>query len=180
MNKSIMAAILISMGVCALLTSHYAHISMILFAFGLYTICKYELDLFTGKCGYVPNVSFQQCIKILIINLIVAYICGLSTTTPDITEYARQIMSKWNISYLYFIKALFCGMIMFIAVETYKKGSNLGIFFGVPLFIICGFQHCIANAVIMGAGMTFSPAIIVAIIGNWLGAIMANFLLRKA
>ena len=69
---------------------------------------------------------------------------------------------------------------MFIAVETYKKGSNLGIFFGVPLFIICGFQHCIANAVIMGAGMTFSPAIIVAIIGNWLGAIMANFLLRKA
>lgn len=180
MKKSIMAGILISMGVCALLNSQYSYLAMILFAFGLYTICKYQLDLFTGKCGYVINaVTWKDCVKILFINLLVAYICGLFIATPEITEYAKQIVSKWNISILYMVKSIFCGMIMFIAVETYKKGSLLGIFFGVPLFIICGFQHCIANAAIMGAAITISPVIIIAIIGNWIGAIIANVLLRE-
>lgn len=177
--KSITASLCISLGVYALLNTHYSYLSMILFAFGLYMICTYEFDLFTGKCGYtIDAVSYKTALRILAINLIVGYIIGYLFTNEAMVQYSQDVMAKWDWSLGYFIKSFFCGMIMFLAVETYKRGSLLGIFFGVPLFIICGFQHCIANGIIMGAAHSFSWVIVLAIIGNWIGAIIIN-ILRK-
>ena len=51
----------------------------------------------------------------------------------------------------------------------YKKGTPLGIIFGVPLFIFCGFQHCIANVITMGVGLAFDWSLILCIIGNFFG-----------
>ena len=41
-------------------------------------------------------------------------------------------------------------MLIYLAVEEYKSnpheiGKYLGILFGVVVFIICGFEHCVAN-----------------------------------
>ena len=49
-----------------------------------------------------------------------------------------------------FILAIFCGMLMFIAADGYKKiehsaGKFLAIFLPVIVFILSGFEHCIAN-----------------------------------
>jgi len=61
---------------------------------------------------------------------------------------------------------------MYIAVLMYRKGTPLGIIFGIPLFIFSGFQHCIANVITMGAAQTFDFSIILAIIGNFVGSLL--------
>ena len=55
------------------------------------------------------------------------------------------------------------------------KGNIFGILFGIPLFIICGFQHCIANMIIGCIALpniNFSVPIIVSIIGNLVGSVI--------
>ena len=65
---------------------------------------------------------------------------------------------------------------MYLAVAIYRKGSKLGILMGVPLFILCGFQHCIANIITLGIARTFSWTIILCILGNFIGALVAWYL----
>ena len=48
------------------------------------------------------------------------------------------------------ILSFFCGMLMYIAVNGYKTisdnvGKNIVLFLCVVVFILCGFEHCIAN-----------------------------------
>jgi formate/nitrite transporter FocA (FNT family) len=49
-----------------------------------------------------------------------------------------------------FVLAIFCNILMYIAVDGFKNnphefGKYLGLFFGVSVFILCGFEHCVAN-----------------------------------
>ena len=44
------------------------------------------------------------------------------------------------------ILAFFCGILMYVAVEGFRSGGNpLIVIFSVSVFILCGFEHCIAN-----------------------------------
>ena len=49
-----------------------------------------------------------------------------------------------------FILSVFCNILMFIAVDGFlnnphEVGQYSGIFLGVTVFILCGFEHCVAN-----------------------------------
>ena len=44
------------------------------------------------------------------------------------------------------VLAIGCGFIMTTAVTFGRKQQNLPLLFGVPLFITCGFPHCVADA----------------------------------
>jgi formate/nitrite transporter FocA (FNT family) len=44
------------------------------------------------------------------------------------------------------VLAIGCGFIMTTAVTFARKQQNLPLLFGVPLFITCGFPHCVADA----------------------------------
>ena len=62
-----------------------------------------------------------------------------------------------------FVLAIFCNILIYIAVEGYRSiphelGKYLAVFFGVTVFVVCGFEHCIAN-------MYYSTAA-----GAWFGA----------
>lgn len=61
---------------------------------------------------------------------------------------------------------------MYIAVLMYKKKTSLGIIFGIPLFIFCGFQHSIANVITMGIARTFHVSIFICVLGNFVGSIL--------
>jgi formate/nitrite transporter FocA (FNT family) len=65
---------------------------------------------------------------------------------------------------------------MYVAVKIFKKGSPLGIVFGIPLFIFCGFQHCIANVITLGVARTFDWSLLLAIAGNFIGSLLVSFL----
>ena len=99
-----------------------------------------------------------------------------SITDPELIKTATTKVASWSFSLSFFLKAVMCGIIMYIAVLCYRKGTPLGIIYGIPLFIFCGFQHCIANIITLGVAKTFSWSIILAIIGNFAGSIVMWYL----
>ena len=181
-KKSVAAGVLISIGVYGLLYTNYSLISIILFSFALYTICSRGYYLFTGKCGYAyedPNITLTTLIVIFSFNVLTCYLIGLifSVISPEIIPVAAAKVATWELTTNYGWKSFFCGIIMYLAVRIYNdKNSPLGILIGVPLFLLCGFQHCIANATILGASQTWSNVIFYCAFKNFIGAIIMRFL----
>ena len=174
-NKSIAAAVLISLGDYALLKLGNP-IGPVIFALGLLGVCYMGLNLFTGKCGFLiqDKIKIIDLIRILIVNLIAGYLIGLvfSITDKEVFTNAVAKVATWDISVSFFIKSILCGIIMYIAVYMYRLGTPLGIIFGIPLFIFCGFQHCIANIITLGTARTFDYSILICIIGNFIGSLL--------
>ena len=174
-NKSIGAAILISLGNYALLKLGNP-IGPVIFALGLLGVCYMGQNLFTGKCGFLieDKIKFSDLMIILIFNLIAGYLMGVvfSYADKEIVTNAVAKVATWEFSLSFFIKSILCGVIMYIAVLLYRKGTPLGIIYGIPLFIFCGFQHCIANIITLGVAHTMSDSIILAIIGNFIGSLI--------
>ena len=174
-NKSVGAAILIGLGDYALLKLGNP-LGPILFTLGLLGVCYMGQNLFTGKCGFLisDKIKLLDLFLILLFNLIAGYLLGLlfSITDKEVLSSALSRVTTWEFSFPYFVKGVMCGVIMYIAVFMYKKGTPLGIIFGIPLFIFCGFQHCIANIITLGAAQTMHIAIILAIIGNFVGSLL--------
>ncbi len=173
-NKSIGAALLISLGNYALLKLGNP-IGPVIFALGLLGVCYMGQNLFTGKCGFLieDKIKIEDLLIILVVNLAAGYLFGLLYSTLDevVVENAINKVETWDISWAFFVKSLLCGIIMYIAVYMYKKGTPLGIIFGIPLFIFCGFQHCIANVITLGVAKTFDLSLIICVVGNFIGSL---------
>ena len=180
-NKSIGAALLIGLGNYALLKLGEP-IGPVIFALGLLGVCYMGLNLFTGKCGFLfqDKIKITDLLIILVVNLIAGYLIGLMFSVCDTVVFDNAVkkVSTWEISMPFFIKSILCGIIMYIAVYMYKKGTPLGIIFGIPLFIFCGFQHCIANIITLGVAQTFDLSIFICIIGNFVGSLIMWYLAK--
>ena len=178
-RKSIGAAVLIGLGNYALLKLGNP-IGPVIFALGLLGVCYLGQNLFTGKCGFVleDKIPLLTLSVILAVNLLAGYLIGMLFSLADdsLAPVASAKIATWDLSWAYFIKAVLCGVIMYIAVAMYRKGTPLGIIFGIPLFIFCGFQHCIANIITLGVATEFSWTIILAILGNFIGSLVMWYL----
>lgn len=167
----------------------------VLFAAGLYTICVYGFNLYTGKVGYIAynfkNVNYiGLVILILVFNLITTYLLGIvcAYAFPAIVEPARKIYEAKLAAPLLrlLITGIFCGLLMFLAVDTWKKGSPFGCFIYIPVFIISGFDHSIANSFYNGVANGFADAftmqnalvVITVIIGNAIGGMLVPMMTR--
>jgi len=151
-----------------------------LFSFGLLGVCALKLNLFTGKCGFwlEDDLKFSELIVILVVNLVFGYLVGMvfGMIDGEVLVAASNKMANWEISGEFFLKSALCGVIMYLAVAIYRKGSPLGVLIGVPLFIFCGFQHSIANAITMGVAMGMDLSVMLCAAGNFVGALVAYFL----
>lgn len=167
----------------------------VLFAAGLYTICVYGFNLYTGKVGYIAynfkNVNYiGLVILILVFNLITTYLLGIvcAYAFPAIVEPAKKIYEAKLAAPLLrlLITGIFCGLLMFLAVDTWKKGSPFGCFIYIPVFIISGFDHSIANSFYNGVANGFADAftmqnalvVITVIIGNAIGGMLVPMMTR--
>ena len=163
-----------------------------IFSFGLLTVCMYSFNLYTGKVGYVLQNKASYLIELfisLVGNFIGTFVVGnliRLTRFKNYIDTAKNIVNiKLNDNLLsIFILAIFCGMIMYIAVNNYKKskdvlGKYITIFMGIMAFILCGFEHCVANMFYFSiAGVYSSKAflyLLVMILGNSLGSILIAF-----
>lgn len=127
--------------------------------FGLFIIVTKELNLYTGKIGYIFNNKPKFLIEVLITlvgNFIGTFLAGFvlrfTRIYPAIHEKALGICTiKVEDSIVsIFILSIFCGILMYLAVNGYKVmmdafGKYAGVFLGVAVFILCGFEHCVAN-----------------------------------
>ena len=168
--KSILAGIMIGIGGTIYLSLDNKIVGSILFAIGLFIIVVYSFNLYTGKIGYLINNFNKKYIRELIITLIgnfigtlfVGFILKYTRIYTMISEKAKTLADiKLNdtlISIL--ILSLFCGILMYLAVNTYKEvkdtGKYLAVFLGVIVFILCGFEHCIANMYYFSVSSTWS------------------------
>ena len=125
-------------------------VGAVLFAFGLLTVVNYKLKLYTGTAGFIKKGEVGTLLLILLSNIVGCLIVGLiARCSPmPIQETAQGILEgRLNMGALCGgVLAVGCGMIMTTAVNFARQGNNLPLLFGVPLFIMCGFPHCVADA----------------------------------
>lgn len=179
---AILASILIGLGDYVLLKVG-APLGAFLFALGLYGVCLLGANLFTGKCGFIlENKKWLDLGIILLANMVAGWMIGwaFSIADPVIHDAAVIKFNSWDLSLGFFLRSIFCGMIMYIAVKCYKMGSIWGVFIGVPLFILAGFQHSIANVITAGAAVNWSWTILLCALGNFIGSITIAWLATTA
>lgn len=120
-----------------------------MFAFGLLTVVHYALKLYTGTAGFIKRGEVGQLLLILGGNLVGCLLVALMArcSPMPLQETAQKVLEgrlamgplKGG------VLAIGCGMIMTTAVTFARQGKNLPLLFGVPLFITCGFPHCVAD-----------------------------------
>ena len=187
MNKflnGISAGITISIGCSVYLACPNKYVGAVLFSVALLTTCFRGYSLFTGKIGYMINNHKKEDFSVLLWGLlgnIVAVTCfGLliSVALPNTSSVAKSLceakLETQNLLQV-FIKAIFCGILMFIAVSTYKENNTIvGILFAIPTFILAGFEHSIADIGYFAIANIISFKtilfILIVLIGNTLGS----------
>ena len=126
------------------------------------------------------NNILNLCVG-LAVNLIVTFLLGMliSFVFPALLDKAYiMCTAKLEQTFLItFIRAIFCGVLMYTAVEIFKeKKTPLGIIFCIPVFILCGFEHSIADMFYFGASGIFEARIITfelaAVLGNTVGGLL--------
>lgn len=177
-KKSLLAGVLIGLGVIINLQADNPALGALLFSFGLLTIIEMQLFLYTGKIGFVTTdikTRLPMAILILIFNCIgIAATTGLYAlenqnfvgiiSAAAATKFSKSIFTL-------FINACFCGALIHFAVKN--KVVILTIF-AVMIFILIGAEHCIADFPYLL--FNFSSINIIKflsiILGNSLGAIL--------
>ena len=122
-----------------------------LFAFGLTTVVYYGLKLYTGTAGFIRRQGDWSMLTVVLLGNIVGCLLSawmIAYAQPDCIEPASKILAgrlaKGPLACG--LLAVGCGFIMTTAVEFARKGKVLPMLLGVPVFILCGFAHSIADA----------------------------------
>lgn len=169
-----------------------------LFGFGLLTIVSYGFKLYTGAIGYLAiqgKNAPRYLVELLLIwlgNLMGCFAVGqLVRQTRSFPAFAERVsavcaakagdsITSW------LILSFFCGILMYVAVETFKRKEELPslvrtavLFLCVAIFILSGYEHCIANMYYFSAADAWSwkalGAIGVMTLGNSLGGMLLPF-----
>lgn len=187
--KGIYAGVLISIGGTVYIACSNKIMGSFLFAIGLLTVCMYGLNLYTGKIGYVLINKWNYLLELLLSllgNFIGTFLTG---NLLRLTRYDNYVLTAKDLALVklndnmlsIFILSLFCGLLMYIAVNNFKHSKDLfskyiGIFLCVMVFILCGFEHCVANMFYFSLANVWSMKaflyLLIMIIGNSLGSII--------
>ncbi len=180
LKKSFAAGVMISIGASIFLSVDNHIIGAILFSIGLFTICVHGMSLFTGKVGDVgihinklPDEAYKDySLKArnyrMLMNTVPVYeifiiwfgnLIGCIVTSiivrlakPQLHEVAINLatIKIQTDYYMVAISGFMCGILMFLAVYTYRKSASdftgiIAIVLCVTVFILCGFEHSIAD-----------------------------------
>ena len=125
-------------------------VGAVTFAFGLLAVVHYRLKLYTGTAGFFAKGELLQLCTILAMNIVGCLLVALMArmSPMPLQEAAQHILEgRLNAGIVQSgVLAIGCGFIMTTAVKWGRAGKFLPLLFGVPLFIICGFPHCVADA----------------------------------
>ena len=125
-------------------------VGAVTFAFGLLAVVHYRLKLYTGTAGFFAKGELAQLCTILAMNIVGCLLVALMArmSPMPLQEAAQHILEgRLNAGIVQSgVLAIGCGFIMTTAVKWGREGKFLPLIFGVPLFIICGFPHCVADA----------------------------------
>ena len=197
-KKSVLSGIMIAFGCSVYLScvgKELGWLGAFLFSAGLFTICEYGFNLYTGKVGYIAlrfkDLKYLRLVfLILVLNLLTTFVLGIligknfeAVRIVALKIYSSKFqMPSWKL----FLSGILCGILMYLAVDTWKRGAKIGCFIYVPLFILCGFDHSIANSFYNGAALgehtfTLQNLVIIldVVLGNAVGGMLFPLLTRN-
>lgn len=125
-------------------------VGAVLFSLGLLAVVGYKLKLYTGTAGFIEKNQVGELFLILLGNIIGCLCLALlARVSPmDIQGAAQNILElRLRTGALRCgLLGIGCGFLMTTAVTFARQEKYLPLLFGVPLFIVCGFTHCVADA----------------------------------
>lgn len=193
--SAVLAGIMISFGGAVYLACESKVAGALLFSLGLTVILLNGLLLFTGKTAYLLENKPSYIPYLLLIwagNIVGCMLSGLlvSVAKPALGETASAVCgSKLAQSPLQtIILGALCGILVYLAVDFFRSDDDkkafpkyLIVFTCVPAFILCGFEHSVADMFYFSAsGALYSLNGIVYILlvsaGNLVGAVLFHSL----
>ena len=161
--NGIFAGIFIAIAGTVFLSVPNPAVGAVMFGFGLQGILLADFKLYTGAIGYLAvqgRNTFAYLADLAAIwtgNLAGCFVVGRlllrTRILPAISERAGRMceakLADGPVSIL--ILSFFCGILMFTAVDGFKKESlpaaarTVMVFLCVAVFILSGFEHCVAN-----------------------------------
>lgn len=191
--SSILAGIMIGIGgsvfVALSATSRVA--GAILFAVGLFTVIVFRLHLYTGKICYAYTGSDKWYTRaanlalVLLGNTVGASLAGFALSEKLMATAAPIVAAKMATPlWLVFILGAFCGILIYVAVEGYRRAPDgvkaAMVFLGVAVFILAGFEHSIADIFYFAAAREVSLSgflfLMVVVLGNTVGGMLFGWL----
>lgn len=176
--KAVYAGFMIGLGGIVYLSVENKIAGSLLFSFGLLTIVAQGFFLYTGKIGFVKKGSelFDMAVIVLgnyLGTLIAAWMANAAHLKIDSQALvgAKLGNSVGNV----FLLSMFCGVMMYLAIDNYQKTKNI-VFIIAPvmIFILSGFEHSIANMFYFHLAGAYSAKsflyLLVMIAGNGVGA----------
>lgn len=149
----------------------------VVFPIGLMLIILIGGELFTGNCLLITGVldkryhameAVKNLVLVFVSNLVGALLlsflmsrCGQwSFSDNALGAYViKTAMGKANIGFsTAFVSGILCNILVCAAVYMAMgakdmSGKILAIFFPIFVFVICGFEHCVANMYYLSAGI---------------------------
>lgn len=181
------AGLSIGIGGTVYLSMDHKVLGSVLFTAGLYAVVLNGLYLYTGKVGYLVGQTDKKTYGLLLGvtwagNLAGAALAAqavLMTRIGGIRKAAAGICRTKldDTPFSILLLSIFCGLLMFIAVDGFKqKGNPLILFLCVSVFILCGFEHCVANMFYFTLAGAWSPKaagyLLIMTLGNSLGGML--------
>lgn len=186
---AVLAGAAISIGGIVNLCCDSKALGAAMFSVGLFAVCTLGLQLFTGKVCYVfdnPPSYAAGCGLIWLGNLLGTALMGgalrLTLLTGAVEKAAALSAAKLGDSPVsVFILAVFCNILIYLAVESFRSnphqlGKYMGLFLGVVVFVLSGFEHCVANMFYFTAAGAWSGRAVLYILimtaGNAVGGVV--------
>ena len=152
LKKSVLAGIMIGIGCYAYISVESKYIGAFLFSIGLVTILSRGQALFTGRlCNdkWDPKDLLIVWLGNLVGTLLIASCCYVTGAGFDAAtavygaKFSREMIPAG-------LSAVLCEVCIYVAVMGYRKiesdlGKYLSVILGVMVFILAGFEHCVAD-----------------------------------
>ena len=188
--SGVCAGILIAIGGCVYLACDNRYAGAVLFSVALLCICYKGYGLFTGKVGFMPEKydrdAWEVLLAALLGNAIGTFACGYAVRfgMPALGN-AAEILCQGKLDSQSFpqtlLRAVFCGVLLYLAVSIFRDHKTpVGILFCIPVFILSGFEHSIADCFYFAASGIVSwracGFLWTVILGNSLGGVLLPLL----
>lgn len=200
--SAVLAGVMISFGgavYLACVSVDQAALGAVLFSLGLSVILIQGFLLFTGKTAYLLENKPSYIPYLLTIwlgNILGCMLMGLlvQLAKPALAETALSLCEKklGQAPWQTIILGALCGILVYIAVDFFKSDDDkkafvkyLLVFTCIPAFILCGFEHSVADMFYFAASSAYSlysvqgiVYILLVTLGNLIGAVAFHMFRR--
>ena len=183
--SGIISGILISLGGGVFLACENKIAGAVFFSVALLCICLLGYYLYTGKICFMLErhdaAAWQLLLLCIIGNALGTFVCGrlLAYAVPNMFSAAQTICNAklQQLPLQTVIRGAFCGILIYLAVIVFRQNKNIsGIIFCIPVFILSGYEHSIADMFYFSVAGNFTPQallfLLLVIIGNSIGGLL--------